>query len=685
MESIINIMDNFQSEIKEALANKFKLGKARFGCFTFKKKLMRIFILSCFIGVFSLTTFSQTVEQRKEYYKNMFSKGETQIKSYNTIKATIEDLVFPDTDGHDWTMEETEFQCVFELFLNNFNKIIQPGRDEYHEMNQFKSVPEMDYLKKMNIIQEKQISLLAEGIKFFEEISTEVNSKPFKRWDARVIDAFVNTSILNNQLQMFKRLRPVSYQVYLLNRSRDILSYLQGSYANWQFLLSINEPDLSSFNTNPFLNYSNVSFLSYRDNSLFSSWMAPVEVKNILLDKNKKYSKEMANSSNALALSYLVSTLDFKNSLLSQLFKNTNLQIKKWTIVGGPEEEKKVEKKKNLFDEPDPEQFYKKKEEPKMNYDGLDYSDALDRVNSDAIVSYLMINKVLIKNLSEIVPISVPYFYVHAKPKLYLENVANFDKESFLVYEIKHDLILVSAYLNSICNDFKMSKLDDKILNDWLNKTMDKENLKAYFKNESMLEFNKTNTSIWTADKIQLSSILDKLRIIKLSLRSNSTEFIEKYNLLTDSNNLISILNQNSIAENKVDLDSFIISQYETEHIFTDYFKAYQKGEKTASKLNSLGWRCLLNFEYEVAVNFLNDAMKLSDNNIMITLNLAHAELLKGDFKNAKELYLKFPLDAISPELKLDVKTIIINDFEDFKRVGVNPSTFDLIRKELGI
>ena len=82
---------------------------------------------------------------------------------------------------------------------------------------------------------------------------------------------------------------------------------------------------------------------------------------------------------------------------------------------------------------------------------------------------------------------------------------------------------------------------------------------------------------------------------------------------------------------------------------------------------------------------FLNDAMKLSDNNIMITLNLAHAELLKGDFKNAKELYLKFPLDAISPELKLDVKTIIINDFEDFKRVGVNPSTFDLIRKELGI
>jgi hypothetical protein len=59
--------------------------------------------------------------------------------------------------------------------------------------------------------------------------------------------------------------------------------------------------------------------------------------------------------------------------------------------------------------------------------------------------------------------------------------------------------------------------------------------------------------------------------------------------------------------------------------------------------------------------------------------------LLKGDIKKANKLYLQFPLDAVSPELQLDVKTIIINDFEDFKRVGVNSSTFDLIRKELGI
>jgi hypothetical protein len=654
MQSIIKSKDNFQSKIKEALAKKNKQGKTRFGHFSDKKNLFQMFILYYFIGMFSFVSFSQSVEERQEYYKKMMSKGETTIKSFNTIKGSIHDLVF--TDEHDGYNERTEFQCVYSLFLVNFFERLDMLDVEFNNMNNFRSVPEMAYLKKMNSIKEKENTLFIEAIRFFEEISTEVNSKPFKRWDARVIDAFVNTSIFKDQFQMFKRLRSVSYEVFLLNRSRSNLAYLKCAYVDWLFMVSNNFPNLSK--ANPFFNYSNVAFLSYRDNSLFSSWMAPVEVKNILLDENRMYSVEMANSSNALALTYLVSSLDFNNSLLSQLINNTNLQIKSCTY----------DKTKKEF-----------------NYNELEYSEALERVNTDEIVSYLLINKGLIKNLSEIVPISAPWFYVHTKPKLYLENVANFDKESFLVYEIKHDLILVSAYIKSICNDFSMSKLDDKIFNDWLNKTIDKDNLKAYFKNESMLELNKTNTSIWTADKIKISIILDKLRMIKSYLRTNSSDFIGKYNLLTDSNNLISILNQNSIAENKGDLDSFIISQYEFEHIFTSFYTEYQKGEKTASKLNSLGWRCLLNFEYEVATKFLTEAMKLSKNNIMITLNLAHAYLLKGDIKKANKLYLQFPLDAVSPELQLDVKTIIINDFEDFKRVGVNSSTFDLIRKELGI
>jgi hypothetical protein len=359
-----------------------------------------------------------------------------------------------------------------------------------------------------------------------------------------------------------------------------------------------------------------------------------------------------------LALVYLVKTLDFKNSTLTKMLSNSNLQIKNCTY-----DQYKIE----------------------YNYDYLEYGEALERVNSNVIATYLLNNKDLIKKLSDIVPHSTPWFFMNSKPAVYLENVANFDKESFLVYEIKHDLILASSYLKSIQNDFLMLGLDDKLLKEWYNNAMETGKLKAYFQNEYMLELNKIDVTTWEADKIQLSGIVDKLRMIKLSLRTNSSDFIGKYNLLTNSNDLNSLLNQKTNAGDNAQIDAFIISQNKQEKSFIYHYNSYLKGEKTPSSLNALGWRCLLNFEYEVAVKFLKEALKLSDNNIMITLNLAHAYLLNGDLKKAKQLYVKFPLDEISPELKLNVKTIILNDFEDFKSCGVNPVVFEEIRKELGL
>ena len=111
MESIIKPKDNFQSKIKVALAKKNKQGKTRFGHFSDKKNLFQMFILQCFIGVFSFISFSQSVEERQEYYKKMMSKGETTIKSFNTIKGSINNLVF--TDELDGNNERTEFQCVY--------------------------------------------------------------------------------------------------------------------------------------------------------------------------------------------------------------------------------------------------------------------------------------------------------------------------------------------------------------------------------------------------------------------------------------------------------------------------------------------------------------------------------------------------------------------------------------------
>jgi len=653
----------------------------------FKGKF-KILIVLFFLGIFPIVSFSQSVEERKEYYKKMLSEGNAKTLSFNSIKKTVQDIVY--ADEHYVNQESTIFQCVYELFLSDFFDELEKSESEFNKMNNFQQVPEMEVLKKMNSFKDRSIDLYNEGIRFFEEISTEVNSKPFKRWDVKVIDAFVNSSKFKDQYDMFNRLRMVCYDIYLLNRRRTNLAYLKCAYPYWSFLISKEFLGLS--NSNPYINYnmvnhklavnpsimdaalkmngvkvnistdifnySNVSFWDYSDNSLFSSWMVPNEVKNLLIDEKELYSEEMANSSNALALAYLVSTLDFKNSRLSQLFEKTNLQIKSCTYN------------------------YTKMV---LDFDDLQLRDAFVRLNSDVIVSYIANNKDLIRKLSEIVPYSPPFFYVNAKPNVYLENIANFDKESFLVYEIKHDLILASTYLKSIQNDFLMLGLSDTLLKEWYNNAMESGKLKSYFQNEYMLELNKTNATTWEADKIRLSGIVDKLRIIKLTLRTDSSDFIRKYGSLTNSIDLNSMLSQPIETVNKEQIDAFITSQNNGEISFPYYYNSYLKGEKTYSSLNSLGWRCLLNFEYDVAEKFLKEALKLSDNNIMVTINLAHAYLLNGDTIRAKENYLKFNLDQFSPDVELDVKTMILNDFEDFKRSGVNPSTLEVIRKELGI
>ena len=166
IESIIKFKSKFLIKIKEGMDINFTQVKEKLGYFSEKKDLLKIFMMTCIIGTCSFVSFSQTVEERQEYYKKMISKGETTIKSFNTIKGSIHDLVF--SDEHDGYNERTEFQCVYELFLVNFYEKLDVLDVEFDKMNNFRGIPEMEYLKKMNSIKEKENVLFTEGIRFFD-------------------------------------------------------------------------------------------------------------------------------------------------------------------------------------------------------------------------------------------------------------------------------------------------------------------------------------------------------------------------------------------------------------------------------------------------------------------------------------------------------------------------------------
>jgi hypothetical protein len=234
--------------------------------------------------LFTTNSNAQTEEERKEYYKNMIAQGENLIKAFNNSKRNIHDKIF--TDEYDGYTKRTEFQCVYELFLVDYFKNLEVLTTEFDKMNRFNSVPEMSYLKQMNTIQEKKLTLLTEGIKFYDELSSEINSKPLKRWDSKVIDNFVANSTFNTKFTMYKLLRPVSFEIYLLTKMQENASYLKCSYNYWDFMLNNEFEDISLLNPSNNFNMIN-HYIGFPDGT--TNYIDNIGNSNFLIFKSRVY------------------------------------------------------------------------------------------------------------------------------------------------------------------------------------------------------------------------------------------------------------------------------------------------------------------------------------------------------------------------------------------------------------
>jgi len=189
----------------------------------------------------------------------------------------------------------------------------------------------------------------------------------------------------------------------------------------------------------------------------------------------------------------------------------------------------------------------------------------------------------------------------------------------------------------------------------------------------------------WENDLNELTQIIDHLRTIKVAIKDNSANFISAYNSKGTANELSSLFGSKLSADKQILLDTFIITENNNEVNIIKNLIDYQNGQKSTTSLTALGRRCLLNSQYDASEKYFKQALRLSNDNIMITINLAHVYLLKGQLKKARELYLKFPLESISPDLNLSVKMLIISDFKTLEKTGLNTNVFDGIKKELGI
>lgn len=629
------------------------------------------------------------------------ARGETSVKTFNTIKKDVQEKIF--SDENEGKSIFSEFISAYGLFHTNYFKNFKNLDAEFDKMNSFTKMPEMSYLKQMNAIQEKRIALLSDGTKFFEEISSEINSKPFKRWDVKVIDKFVSNYKTSIDYEMYKLLRPICKDIYLLKLCINDIAYLKCTYPDWTFMAQkgfgattdvgnplynynlicykqIFEQSDSNIsfsiqlrekkdtlawkldqkkidNIDIKLDFSKIIFKDYSDNFIFSSWM--IDSKKVDKSKNNKnlYSKELANANNTLSLLFLTKSLDFENTTLSQLFKKYKLEIKNCTYDNNSNE---------------------------YNYNFIENNQAFSTFYENKIFDIDQTDKEKIQLLSSIVPQESPFFYLEYDAESYRNLIKKFDPKWFDVYQIKKNIILSSAILLSLKNDLELNNLNSTPLQEWFNEKMEANQLKAYFQNDYMKKFGKNDSEIWSADNIYLESLLKKLSLVKYLIKDNFISFKSSYSIITTVDEFDKYIESSTKSNIIIDFDA-IANNHIEEINYSEIHAKYKRGKRSPSDLNSLGWRCLINNQLESAEKYFNQGLKRAKDKPLITLNLAHVMLFKGDYKKATKLYKKYPMDQIIPELNLDVKSSIKMGFDEFIKIGKDPQIFDGIRKDLGL
>jgi tetratricopeptide (TPR) repeat protein len=102
-------------------------------------------------------------------------------------------------------------------------------------------------------------------------------------------------------------------------------------------------------------------------------------------------------------------------------------------------------------------------------------------------------------------------------------------------------------------------------------------------------------------------------------------------------------------------------------------------GKATALDYNAIGNSYLLTKQYGKAIKFLKEGEKLDNTELLIQMNLAHANLLNDNYSSAKAIYKEYQSQNVTDSLSWTQK--IKQDFAAFKKAGITSSDFERILK----
>jgi hypothetical protein len=104
-------------------------------------------------------------------------------------------------------------------------------------------------------------------------------------------------------------------------------------------------------------------------------------------------------------------------------------------------------------------------------------------------------------------------------------------------------------------------------------------------------------------------------------------------------------------------------------------------GKAVVLDYNTFGYYYLITKQYGKALKILQEGEKLDATELLIQLNLAHAYLLNGNYKLAKNIHKTYFNQNVTDSLSWTQKTKL--DFDAFKKAGIQNEDFNTILKIL--
>ncbi|MDI1255825.1 MAG: hypothetical protein PSV16_06970 [Flavobacterium sp.] len=102
-----------------------------------------------------------------------------------------------------------------------------------------------------------------------------------------------------------------------------------------------------------------------------------------------------------------------------------------------------------------------------------------------------------------------------------------------------------------------------------------------------------------------------------------------------------------------------------------------ETGNAKVLDYNALGMYYIYSKQYEKAIQTLKTSEEMDNSELRIKMNLAHAYLLNGDFRSAKDIHKRYMLQNVTAKESWKERTK--SDFEDLKKAGFESKDFERI------